>query len=51
MGWQVLGFLYGFLHEIIGVGFGVLQVACAMVGRILLRIGVQFLCKLLQFTI
>ncbi len=53
MGWQAIGILYGFLHGIIGVGFGVLvgHVTCGAMGRVLLKTKVQFLCKLLQFTI
>jgi uncharacterized membrane protein YfcA len=39
MVWKTIGFLYGFLHGIIGVGFGVLvgQVAYIVAGKILLR--------------
>jgi hypothetical protein len=35
MGWKIVGFLYGFLHGIIGVGFGVFvgQVAYIVVGK------------------
>jgi hypothetical protein len=53
MGWQAIGILYGFLHGIIGVVFGVLvgHVTCGAIGRVLLKTKVQFLCKLLQFTI
>jgi hypothetical protein len=37
MGWQAIGFLYGFLHGIIRVGFGVLvgHVTCTIMGTIL----------------
>jgi hypothetical protein len=37
MGWQAIGSLYGFLHGIIGVGFGVLvgHVTCTTIGIIL----------------
>jgi len=50
---KLLGFYMGFLHGIIGVGFGMLvgHVTCSAMGRVLLKTKVQFLCKLLQFSI
>ncbi len=45
MGWQAIGFLYEFLHGIIGVLMG--QATCIAIGKVLLRIGVQFPYKLL----
>jgi hypothetical protein len=45
MGWQAIGFLYEFLHGIIRVLVG--QATCAAMGKVVLRIGVQFSCKLL----
>jgi hypothetical protein len=46
MEWQAIGFLYEFLHGIIGVLVG--QATYATMGKVLLRIGVQFPCKLLS---
>jgi len=42
----------GFCMGLLGV-FGVLvgHVTCGAIGRVLLKTKVQFLCKLLQFTI
>jgi hypothetical protein len=49
MGWQATGFLYEFLHGIIGVLVG--QATSIAMGRVLLRIGVQFPTNYYQFTV
>jgi hypothetical protein len=51
MAWHAIRFLYGFLHGIMKAGFGCLvgQVACATIGKVLLKTRVLFPHKLLQF--
>jgi hypothetical protein len=49
MGWQATGFLYEFLHGVIGVLVG--QATSIAMGRVLLRIGVQFPTNYYQFTV